>query len=314
MAKDYYATLEVPRTASKEEILAAYRRLARKYHPDLNPNDPQAKEKFQQVQTAFDVLNDPQKREMYDRYGPAFEHAGGPGGGQAWSGARGGPQGFDINLEDLFGGSAHGGGFADLFKQFSSRGKDAKGGKKGPARGEDVQLEITVPLATAVSGGERQIALTHADGKRETIQVKIPAGIEDGQKIRLRGQGQPSPLGGPAGDAFLTVRVAPHPHFRRTGNRLDVQVPITLVEALEGAKIDLPTPHGVIALTIPPGSSSGAKLRLKGQGVRPAKGSPGDLFAELQIVLPSGLSDSQRSELIQTLGREHPNPRRDLRW
>lgn len=313
MAKDHYETLEVKRTASKEEILSAYRRLARKHHPDLNPDDPQAKEKFQQIQAAFDVLNDPEKRSLYDRYGAAYEHAAGGGGGPAWPGARPGGPGFDIPLEELFGGGGGGGGFADLFKQFSPRGREANRGKSA-GRGEDVQLEITVPLATAVLGGERQITLTHEGGRRETVTVKIPRGVDEGQKIRLRGQGRPAVPGGSRGDAFLTVKVAPHPFFKRTGNRLDVQVPITLAEAIEGGKIDLPTPHGVMTLTIPAGSSSGAKLRLKGQGVQPASGPPGDLFAELQIVLPADLTAEKRAQLLAVVGRDASHPRRDLRW
>ncbi|MCA9229539.1 MAG: J domain-containing protein [Planctomycetales bacterium] len=313
MAKDYYETLSVGRNASPEEIQSAYRKLARKYHPDLNPDDKQAKQKFQEVQAAFDVLNDAKKREMYDRYGSAYESvgAGGPGP-HPWAGAGGGAN-FDINLEDLFGGSA-GGGFSDLFKQFKQRGKRQPTRPTVPTRGANLEHELTVSFTTAVLGGEAQVAVRRGSGATETLQVKIPPGIEDGKKIRLRGQGEPSPDGGPAGDILIKVRTGSHPHFRRQGNRLDVRVPITLVEALSGAKIDVPTPHGTITLTVPPGSSSGAKLRVKGQGVKVPGGTPGDLFAELLIVLPKSIDSGDRQQLQSVLEKYGDNPRADLRW
>ncbi len=317
MADDYYATLGVPRGASADEINKAYRQLARKYHPDLNPDDPKAKEKFQEVQTAFDVLNDPKKREMYDRYGAAYEQAGRAGGGpHPWAGGAGGgpmPEGFEVNIEDLFGG---GGGFADLFKQFGNRGRaSSSGGRRAAAsRGADLEHELTVPFASAVLGGEAQLAVRRADGSVETIRVKIPAGIEDGKKIRLRGQGEPGARGGPAGDILIKIRVAPHPHFRRTGKRLDVTVPISLLEAVRGAKIDVPTPHGVITLTVPPGSSGGTKLRVKGHGVKAGAGPPGDLFAELQIELPKSLTAAEREQLAAVVEKYADNPRGDLTW
>ncbi len=311
MAEDYYTTLDVSRTASPEEIQSAYRKLARKYHPDLNPDDKRAKEKFQDVQNAFEVLNDSKKREMYDRYGSAYESVG-PGGpgAQPWADTDGGPS-VDINFEDLFGGQT-GGGFSDIFKQFSQRGKRQH--RAAPARGANIEHELTVPFTTAVLGGEAQVAVRRGGDTTETLQVKIPSGIEDGKKIRLRGQGNPSPNGGPAGDILIKVHTAPHPHFRRLGKRLDVRIPITLAEALEGTKIDVPTPHGTIALTVPPGSSSGSKLRVKGQGVKSASGTPGDLFAELQIVLPKTLDDEDRQQLQAILKKYPENPRADLRW
>jgi DnaJ-class molecular chaperone len=321
MADDYYATLGVSKSASAEDIRKAYRQLARKHHPDLNPDDPKAKEKFQQVQTAFDVLNDAKKREMYDRYGSAYESMGGGRAGagpRPWPGAGGpaGPEGVEINFEDLFGGAGGGGGgsFADLFKQFGQRGRG--GGRRAapqPERGADLEHEHTVPIATAVLGGEAQIAVRRSGGNVETIRVKIPAGIEDGKKIRLRDQGEAGAQGGPAGDILIRVRAAPHPHFRRSGKRLDVTVPISLVEALRGAKVDLPTPHGVITLKVPPGSSSGAKLRVKGHGVR-GSGEPGDLYAELQIALPSSLTERDREQLAAVVEKYADDPRADLSW
>lgn len=333
MSKDYYATLGVSRSASAEEIQQAYRQQVRKYHPDMNPDDASAKIKFQQVQAAFDVLNDAKKRELYDRYGSNFESvAEGPlagetsgrapgfgGAGSGFGGPGSGRHGFEINLEDLFGpgasaaGAGGSGGFADLFKHFGGRsGSDKRGATS--KRGSNLQHELTVPFTTAVTGGKAQITVQRSDGRSETLQVKIPTGIADGKKIRLRGQGEPPQGGGPAGDILIKVRVAPHPFFRRQGKRLDVRVPITLFEALHGAKIDVPTPQGTISLSIPPGTSSGTKLRVKGHGVIPIQGTPGDLFAEIQIVLPKHLEDADREQLEAIAIKYDDNSRTMLRW
>lgn len=322
MAKDYYETLGVKRSASSDELSKAYRELARKYHPDLNPKDAAAKEKFQEVQRAFDVLSDPKKREQYDRFGPNFESMGGgpggPGGGrQGWPGGgyRGGAE--EVDLNDLFGGAgAGGGGFADLFKHFGGgMGGGAAGGPRtAPRKGADLEHEITVPFSSAVKGGEAALSVRRANGKTETISVKIPAGIEDGKKIRLRGQGEPSPGGGPDGDILLTIHVASHPEFTRRGTRLDVVTPITLAEAVQGAKIDVPTPHGAVSVSVPAGTSSGKKLRLKGQGVRPEGKPPGDLYVELQIALPEGLTEEERGQIAEIAERHPQNPRANLRW
>ncbi len=317
MAEDYYETLGIGRGASAEEIQSSYRKLARKYHPDLNPDDKAAKEQFQKVQNAFDVLNDSKKREMYDRYGSAYESigTGGPGP-QNWNTGAGSPN-FDINLEDLFGGGGGGGpgggGFADMFKNFSQRGK-RQPQPAAPQRGANIEHALTIAFTTAVLGGEAQIAIRRSDGTQETLQIKIPAGIENGKKIRLRGQGDPSPNGGPGGDILIKVNTAPHPHFHRQGRRLDIRVPITIAEALNGAKVDVPTPHGTISLTVPPGTSSGSKLRAKGQGVKGTSGTPGDLFAEVQIVLPQEFEASDREQLNTLLEKYNDNPRAGLQW
>jgi DnaJ-class molecular chaperone len=171
-----------------------------------------------------------------------------------------------------------------------------------------------VPFATAVLGGEAALTLRRQNGELETIRVKIPAGIDDGKKIRLRGQGEPGIGDAPAGDILLTIHVSPHPYFRRSGNRLDVRVPITLAEAALGAKIDVPTPHGTIALTVPPNTSSGKRLRIKGHGVKAANQPPGDLFAEVQIVLPDNLSQAEREQLAEISNRYPHWPRTELRW
>jgi DnaJ-class molecular chaperone len=219
-------------------------------------------------------------------------------------------------LNDLFGGGggAEGGGsFADLFKQFS-RGRGGRRAQRAAARGNDLKTEITVPFATAVLGGEAALTVQRQEGQLETIRVKIPAGIEDGKKIRLRGQGEAGAGDGPPGDILLTIRVSPHPFFRRTGNRLDVRVPVTLSEAAQGATIDVPTPQGTISLKVPPNTSSGKRLRIKGHGVRPTNQPAGDLFAEIQIVLPDNLTGEERKQLAEISNRYPQRPRSELRW
>jgi curved DNA-binding protein len=322
MARNPYETLGVKRDASEEDIQKAYRKLARKYHPDMNPDDASAKTKFQEVQSAFEILSDAEKRKNYDQYGTADPHfhpgagAGAPGGGARWTYSTG-PQSHPFDLNDLFGAGGGeepaAGGFADLFKQFRRSGGSARS-PAPQARGADLKHEMTIPFATAIKGGEVAVAVQRGDGNLETINIKIPAGIDDGKRIRVRGQGEPGAGGAPPGDILVTIHTSPHPFFRRTGNRLDVRVPITLAEAAGGAKIDVPTPWGTIALSIPPATSSGKRLRVKGHGVRPKNGEPGDLFAEIQIVLPDELSEEDRRTLAEVSARHPQHPRAELRW
>jgi DnaJ-class molecular chaperone len=319
MAEDYYKTLEVSRTASPEEIQKAYRRLARKYHPDLHEDEKEqekAKQRFQQVQAAYDVLSEPEKREMYDRYGENYQQVpqGSPYGGGA------GPGGMEIDFSQIFGGAGGGGGgaFEQIFRQFG--GAPGAGGgaqrRRGPQPFQepldlDLEEEITVPFSVAVGGGEHRLTITRG-GKAETLSIKIPKGIEPGKKIRLRRQGQIGP-GGQQGDLLVTVKIAPHPSFTRVGNQLQVKLPITIQEALLGTKVDLPTPHGTITVTVPAGSSSGRVLRLKGMGVH--DDTKGDLLAEIEIVVPEQLSSEDRASLAGILERiNQPNPRKNLTW
>jgi DnaJ-class molecular chaperone len=317
MAEDYYQILGVQRGASQSDIQDAYRGLARKYHPDLNPDDDDAKAKFQKVQQAYEVLNDPKKRDLYDRYGSSYESvgAGGPGGGPggaSWS-FRTGPGGAEhIDLSELFGGGA-GGGFGDFFSQFGGGGPRARE-RPTPRRGADLRHAITIPFTMAVEGGEYRLELSRSGGKRENITVKIPPGIDDGKNIRLRGQGESSPTGGPSGDILLKVNVAPHPAYGRQGKDLEVAVPVTVAEAALGKKVDVPTPQGTITLTVPPATSSGKRLRIKGHGVDDGKGPPGDLFAEIRIVLPEKLDEESRSLLENFDKLNDMNPRSRLRW
>jgi DnaJ-class molecular chaperone len=323
MAKDHYATLGVSRTASSDEIQKAYRKLARKYHPDMNPDDATAKKKFQEVQSAFEVLSDADKRKRYDQFGSDFDAAGAAGGhpgGWRYT-TSSGPQTypFDVNdLNDVFGGGGAGpeggGGFADLFKQFNRGRGSRRAQRPASERGNDLKHELTIPFSSAVLGGEAALTVQRHDGQLESINVKIPEGIDDGKKIRLRGQGEPGADGGPAGDILLTIRVSPHPQFRRTGNRLDVRVPVTLAEAIQGATVDVPTPHGTISLKVPPNTSSGKRLRIKGHGVRPANHPAGDLFAEIEIELPENLTEEERKQLAEISNRHPQQVRRELRW
>ncbi|HMP80333.1 MAG TPA: J domain-containing protein [Pirellulaceae bacterium] len=312
--EDYYQVLNVTRDATAEDIQKAYRKLARKYHPDLQESDDdreQAKQRFQKVQAAYDVLSDPEKRKRYDRFGPNFEQMEGSGpvpGGQF--------QDVDIDWSQLFGGGS-GHPFQDFFTQMQGqRTGNRRGGRAAPPPRSnlDVQEEITVPFNIAVLGGEYRLQLNR-DGRTESISVKIPVGIEDGKRIRLKGQGGKGARG-ERGDLFIRVRIADHPCFQREGSNLRVRVPITIFEAWLGAKVEIPTPHGQVTVTVPPGSSSGKVLRLKGMGIRSSTQSqPGDLFVTLEVVVPEPETNPQR-EQIEALQRLMPMaaPRRDLRW
>ena len=319
MAEDYYKLLGVSRSASQDEIQKSYRKQARKYHPDLHADESDKEKKrvlqqFQKIQQAYDTLSDPKKREMYDQFGSDFDQMGGPGGnpfGGPGGGGGGGGNPFGgpggIDLSSIFGGGGGGGGgFEDMFRQMGG------GGPQPPAKGSDVEQEITVSFAVAVLGGKHQLGISR-NGKAEKLDVSIPAGIESGKKIRLRGQGNPG-AGGQPGDMLVTVKVAGHPAYARKGLNLLVDVPITILEAVEGAKLDLPTPHGTVVLTVPAGTSSGKTLRLKGMGVK-TKDRSGDLLATLQVGVPEEASE-QDLEALRQLSDAWSNleSRAKLRW
>jgi DnaJ-class molecular chaperone len=279
---DFYATLGVSRTATEDEIRKAYRKLARKHHPDVNPNDRKAEEKFKEISFAYEVLSDKDKRARYDEFG-AQGLAEGFDPAQAreymrWSkGARRSPsyESFssegDVDLEDLLGG-LFGGGFA-------GGGRRAR----GPARGRDASGEIEVEFLDAVRGGEVRVQV--AD--RGTLRIKIPPGSETGTKIRLAGQGDSGESGAPAGDLYLTLKVRPHPFFRREGVDLHLDLPASIPELVNGASVEVPTPDGPVTMKIPPHSQSGRVLRLRGKGA-PKLGSSekGDLYVKLLAELP----------------------------
>ena len=310
MKDDYYKILDIPKTASQAEIQKAYRKHARKLHPDVNQSDVGAKKKFQKLQEAYDVLNDPEKRRIYDQFGVSPDQMG-TGGGQGpfqWSFGSGGTQGpftgfrsssqgntgtFDINdFMKMFGGGA---GMAD--------GQDVHfGGMPRPTRGTDLERTLRVPFTVSILGGTVEMSLRRGN-KTEKISVQIPAGIEDGKKIRLAAQGNPGVGGGKPGNLLVTVQVDEHPFFYRQAANLYVRVPISLKEAVFGAKIDVPTPKESVCVTIPAGSSTGTKLRLRGCGLRKSAipAEVGDLFVELSVVLPKKWSeaDLKRLEALQ---------------
>ena len=298
MSNDYYNTLGLSQGAEKKEIQKAYRELARKYHPDMNPDDASAKAKFQEVQHAYDVLSDENKRSQYDQFGEGFENmAQGPGGfgggGSPFAGA---------DLESLFGGGG-GGGFEQFFNT---------GGPQGPrpTKGQSFEDKLKIPFATAVTGGKASVNTAAEDGNTTSVQVTIPAGIESGQKIRLKGKGYPGSNGGPNGDILLTINVAPHPDYRRNGNDLELTMPLTLAEALQGTELDIPTPYSTITLKIPAGTPSGKRFRVKQHGVTHKTGK-GNLFVITQIHFP----DEPPAELVEQIDAlQQPNPRHQISW
>ncbi|EMI45819.1 DnaJ C-terminal domain-containing protein [Rhodopirellula sp. SWK7] len=327
MAEDLYQTLGVSRDADKSDLQKAYRKLARKYHPDMNPDDKAAQEKFKRVQEAYEVLGDEQKRAAYDRYGPDFEKIRGgyqPGA----SGSGGGPTFDGLDMEEIFraagrGGGGGGGGFEngfnDFFEQilgggagFGGRGGGRAAQQAPPQRGSNIRYELSIPFEKAVLGGKAEFYPT-GTGKNEKLSVTIPAGVDDGAKIRLREQGQAVP-GGTPGDLILTIKIDSHPFFERKGKNLELKLPITIGEAAMGAKVDVPTPKGTVTLSIPPRSRSGKRLRLKGQGVQSAKGDPGDMIVELLIQLPDEISDEGVELLKQFESQNAFEPRAGLKF
>ena len=322
MADDYYKRLGVSRTATDDEIAKAYRKLARKYHPDLNPDDASAKKRFQEIQNAYDTLNDAEKRKMYDQFGEDYVKVAASGGGNPFGGGGnpfGGGGGAQVDFGDLFGqgrggrGSGGGGGFdfEDILRQFGGGGGTPGGGRSRrgqPAKGGDLAAEITVPLKLAVNGGKTTLQLDRGN-RPESLEVSVPIGIRDGKKIRLRGQGQQVP-GGNHGDLLLTVHIASDANYRIVGDNLELKLPISVVEAAGGATIDVPTPGGTVGLKIPPNSSSGRRLRVRGQGMPKRAGEPGDLYIELQIKMPESL-DEQQLEAIAGIESAYHKPLRD---
>ncbi len=313
--KDYYKTLGVAKGASAEEIKKAYRKLARQYHPDVNKG-AEAERRFKEVNEANEVLSDPEKRRRYDQVGPdwaRFQKAPGAGnGGFQWvyTGQPGGRTfgGEDLGdfsdfFQTLFGG---GGGFSaeDLF-----RGRTGRRSRVAP--GADLESELEVTLADAYKGTERAIEIKDEHGRSRKLSVKIPAGVRDGQRIRLAGQGGAGASGGPRGDLYLKVRVRPHPLFARDEDDLRMELPVALHEALLGAEVTVPTLKGRVALRIPPETQNGRTIRLAGQGMPRASGGNGDLYVTVKVVLPTKLSDDDR-ESIRKIGEHQEDPRRHL--
>lgn len=316
MAKrDYYDILGVTRSASQDEIKRAYRKLAKQHHPDQNKGDKDSEARFKEAQEAYAVLSDKDKREKYDRFGhagPGFPGGapGGGGGGYTWSTSHGEP--IDIgDLADMFdfssftGGGGRGG---SPFEGVFSRGRKAP--RKPPAPAPDVEYPVSLTFERAIRGTKLELELKAEGHRSQRISVTIPEGVRDGQKIRVRGKGTPGRGNQPPGDLYVVVSVQPHPYFEREGDDIYLTAPVTVAEAALGAKIDLPTLDGTRTVTIPPGTPSGAKLRLAGLGVNnPQTKHRGDQLVEVKIVPPKPLSAEQR-ELFEKLAKcDETNPR-----
>jgi len=302
--KDFYKILGVSKDVSDAELKKVYRKLARQHHPDSNPGDAKAEAKFKEISEAYSVLSDKDQRKEYDQVramGSGARFTGGPGG----AGAGGFPGGFPGGFQA--GGQ---GGFEDVFADlFGGGGRRGGFGGFGPQRGADLTTNTTVDFIDSIHGATIKVRI----GAGEPTSVKIPAGISDGQKVKLRGKGQASPNGGETGDLIITVTVKPHPVFTRDGNNLRVTVPVTFTEAVLGATIQVPTLGGEpVKLKVAPGTPNGRVLRVKGKGVQSAK-AEGDLLATVEIAVPSHISDKAKKALEEfaTLMPE-ADPREDL--
>lgn len=294
MARDFYEALGVPRGASAEEIQRAYRKLARQYHPDVN-RDPGAEDRFKEVSEAYEVLSDTEQRQRYDRFGADFRRVPEDYGERAERGPRGrtvytsgpGHGGFeDFDFEDLFGG---------VFR---------RGGRGGPIPGADQEAELTLSVEEAYSGGHRRLTI----GDRE-LDVTIPAGVVDGQRIRLSGQGGQGSGGGASGDLFLAVRIAPHPRYRLEGRDIVMDLPVAPWEAALGATVPIVTPGGEAKVRVVAGSSSGRRLRLRGEGMPNPRGKPGDLYAVVKVMVPKSLGKRERELFVELSAVSDFDPR-----
>jgi curved DNA-binding protein len=333
--RDFYDVLGVPRGASGEEIQRAYRTLARRSHPDVN-KAPGAEERFKEVTEAYDTLSNPDSRRRYDRFGASWRQVpedfdagpqrwaraggrssggpspGGPSSGGPWSG--GPPHGGRVRVEPgedpadapfgrAPGGSAYAGG-VDLEDLLGSLfgGQVSDGFGRGAVPGADSEAEITVSVEEAFHGGQRRINLPGPGGRPRQLDVTIPAGVVDGQRIRLAGQGAGGARGGAAGDLYLVVHLAPHPRYRVNGRDIAVDLPVAPWEAALGATVSIEVETGTFQVKVPPGTSSGRRLRLRGQGLPNPRGTPGDLYAEVRIVVPPKLSRRER-QLFEELAK-----------
>lgn len=317
--RDYFEVLGLSKGATEADIKKAYRRLAKQFHPDQNKGDKKAEERFKEIQEAYSVLSDKDKRARYEQFGhagldPRYATAteeGSPGGNVRWTVREGEPADFDF--AEIFGFGGPGGGGASSVFENIFRGHGRRGSRvQEPVSGGDVEHEVNLTFEQAIHGTTLDLLIT-GPSKRETIAVRIPPGVHDGQRIRVRGKGQPGAAGGAHGDLHVICRVQPHAYFRREGNDIYLIVPITFSEAGLGAKVDLPTLDGTRTVTVPPGTPSGAKLRLAGLGVKnPRDGSRGDHYAVIKIVPPKNPSDAERQALSTLAEAETRSPREGL--
>ncbi len=304
--KDYYKILGVDRNATDKEIKAAFRRLARKYHPDVNPGDKSAEEKFKEISEAYEVLSDPEKRRKYDQFGQYWEqvsHQGASAGGAQQPGWETFIFDFGdfvdpgVSSEEVGFGTS---GFSDFFEMLFGTGRP-RGGTTGSTsragmRGRDVEAELEISFDEAFSGGKKDFVI---NGRR--IELTIPKGVKDGQKLRLAKQGEEGPGG--RGDLILTVRVRPHPIFERKGDDLYYEVPVDYVTAILGGEVPVPTPTGRVTMKVPPGTSSGRVFRLPGQGMpKLNQNARGDMYVKVQIRVPEFVSRREK-ELLEEIRR-----------
>jgi DnaJ-class molecular chaperone len=298
-SKDFYQILGISRTASDKDIKQAYRKLARKYHPDVNPGDKSAEAKFKEINNAHEVLSDPEKRKKYDKFGDKWQYAdqftgaqGNPSGGASgFRNAGGDDSSYQyVDMSDM-------GDLGELLKGFSG-GFGGRGRTSRPRQGRDIDASTEISLEEAYNGTTRLIQ----DTSGHRIEVKIPAGVKNGQRIKVAGKGEPGMSGGPSGDLYLTVSILEHPVFHLTGNDIHVEVPVPLADAILGGEASVPTPKGKnLALKIPAETQNGKVFRLAGQGMPEiGKDAKGDLFAKVKVVLPENLTEREK-ELFKQL-------------
>lgn len=330
--RDYYEVLGVKKSASEAEIKSAFRKQARKYHPDVNPGDKSAEDKFKEVNEAYEVLSDPEKRKRYDQLGPNWK------AGEEFRPPPGWERQYAGDAGDFFGAGASAGGFSDFFESLFGGRRGARGGQGFAMRGSDIEAEIALTLEEAHRGGSRSVTLQSSeacaecrgtgskDGKTicptcrgagavrrpKSLEVTIPKGLRDGSVIRLGGQGEPGMNGAQAGDLFLRARIQPHRLFEISGtDDVQVELPIAPWEAALGAKVMVPTLEGPVEMTIPAGTQGGQRLRLRGQGLNRRGGGRGDQYARLKIVVPPRLTE-QEKEIFEKLKAESRFNAREL--
>ncbi|WP_397543958.1 DnaJ C-terminal domain-containing protein [Roseovarius salis] len=321
MSDDPYKVLGVSKDASQDEIKKAYRKKAKALHPDLHPGDKAKQDEFKKVGAAYDIIGDAEKRRRFDageidasgqerperQYYHQYAGADPQGRYQSASGFGDFEDVSDI-FADLFGGRARGGGGGFGGFGEAAGGRRAGGGAQFTARGADARYHLDVDFLDAARGAKRTLPLP--DGN--TIELTIPAGVREGQTLRLRGKGQPGMGGGPPGDALVEIGVRPHPLFTRDGNDIEVELPITFDEAVLGGKVEVPTITGRVTMTVPRGASSGRRLRLKGKGIRPPKGAAGDQHVRLRIVLPETVDDEMEEIAKRWRAHVRHDPRAKL--
>ena len=330
MADDLYSVLGVSKGSDAEAIKKAYRKLAKQLHPDKNPGNKGFEARFKNVNHAYDVLSDPKKRKLYDEFGEeglreGFDpdrvrqyrqwatRQGGGGGGGGGRGAYGGMPGETVNLEDLFGGAGGAGGNAGVSDMFGDLfGRVRRGGSRGPVKGPDLSSSITIDFVSAVRGATLELRPQGAVGN--PVTVRVPPGASEGSRVRIAGHGAPSTSGGPPGDLILEIHVEPHPFYRREGDDLHLDLPITIAEAYTGAKVKVPTTDGAVTLKVPAHAQSGTKLRLRGKGVTRKGKEAGDLYVHFMVRVPVSDAPEVAKVISELAAFDVEDPRRDIKF